>query len=163
METLQRDYFAEIYHQKVWHSQDDDARCTNRFMIKESMNPAFVRKTRVARKASTCDEKYLLKDVWSPRDGDVRFEVTTTEYYTLSGAREAYFQMLWTSERLNSRAEGTLPVGEVSFGCDGYLCFIRNNVCIAIHIITRMENPSDTWLLGELAEAIDRQIISERK
>ncbi len=60
------------------------------------------------------------------------FRVFTQVFRSVEEACEGFFHLLWDAGRLNEKDEGTLDVGEVSYGRDKYLSFLRNNIVIRI-------------------------------
>lgn len=71
---------------------------------------------------------------------------------------QGIFYLLCGAEILNSRNEGALHVGEVSYGKQQYVCFIRNNIVIRIVYTTVEQAVAETFIMQ-----VDRQIVDEAK
>ena len=75
-------------------------------------------------------------------------------FCSVEAARNGFFYLLWGAELLKDRNEGIPAVGEISYGLDNYLCFIRNNVVIRISV----DSVEPTDILESFAKQIDQQV-----
>lgn len=152
MEENLRTSIGRLYGSESWlgDTADSDRRRTHRFSAGVSQVAGLVRESRTAQAGMAPGEKYMIVDrAWyGDGEGRSRVEIRTWEYADASMAREGLLDRLVVAERLERR-DG---IGELAFEGTGYLCFVRNNVCVALFC-------KDKGTAGAIAALIDRQIV----
>lgn len=92
------------------------------------------------------------------KENKIYYYIFTSEYQTVEDAHNGFFHDLWGAEVLQSRADGIVKVGDISFGNEQCVCFVRNNTTIRI-IASTAHTERET--LEQLARNIDRQIVEK--
>lgn len=117
----------------------------------------FKRTERILIQAQEEGEQYIVCDRYeTSKTNSVKtfIRVFTHMFCSVEAARNGFFYLLWGAELLKDRDEGIPAVGEISYGLDNYLCFIRNNVVIRISV----DSVEPTDILESFAKQIDQQV-----
>lgn len=155
--------FKQLYQPESWLTGEQlSAVRTNKFLISNEQIGQFERISRNALPPSHPNQRYIIKDTMVPSNSSdkVYYHVLTAEYQTTESARAGFFHDLWGAEVLQSRADGIAEVGDISFGNEECICFVRNNT--TIRIMTSGVVPKQETL-EQLARNIDTQIIEKSK
>lgn len=161
--------FREYYKPDTWFMNENKqivlSSVRQGFTLSSARFPELCRTARRLVKPLEHGGEYVVYDVYehsvSPASDSQEKEllrVFTHVFKSVDEAREGYFYLLWGAVRLKGRNEGILDVGEVSYGQDKYLCFLRNNTVIRIFFAG-----IDTQIIKEFAKRADKQIIEKSK
>lgn len=161
MNTKLIQHFEELYDAKNWFKKEeeinDSSSHTEGFSICTS-GKKFRRISRTAKPGCHLGEKYTIKNLFEyQQEGEnFRFNILTSEYYSVQEARHGFINLLIGAEQLKSQAEGAAKIGDLSFEKKHYLCFVRNNVCVSI---SAAKESYEQEVLRDLAQEIDQQIV----
>lgn len=122
---------------------------------KQFLNLSHTRRSLV--KAIEERELYTVYDRYKTVEAErpnIFLRIYTHVFCNVEAARIGFFYLLWGAELLKGRNEGIPAVGEISYGLDNYLCFIRNNVVIRISV----DSVEPTDIHESFAKQIDQQV-----
>lgn len=159
MEDILKNLFEQLYKPESWlKGKRLPAVRTNKFLISSEHIGQFERISRDALRTNHPSQRYVIKDIMVSKENKIYYYIFTSEYQTVEDAHNGFFHDLWGAEVLQSRADGIVKVGDISFGNEQCICFVRNNT--TIRIIASTAN-TERETLEQLARNIDRQIVEK--